>query len=92
MNLDEWSSQEVKLPCSGRQLKCCPLQDKLFILNINNKCGYTFDPINRKWTTLIICDKNNILPSYSKLLTLCYYKSSLFIKGILSFFNNKKIV
>ncbi|RZC41186.1 kelch-like protein 38 [Asbolus verrucosus] len=77
---DESWSEEVELPCYGRQLKCCPFDDKLFVLNINNKCGYSFNPDSKTWTKLDICDSNNVLPYYSEILSVFSYKSSLYIK------------
>ncbi|XP_044260352.1 kelch-like protein 20 [Tribolium madens] len=76
---EKWS-EEVKIPCVGKQIKCCSFGDKLFILNINNKCGYLFSPDKMNWTTLTFCDSCNDLPPFSDVLSLFCYKSSIYIK------------
>nr|XP_008197617.1 PREDICTED: kelch-like protein 38 isoform X1 [Tribolium castaneum] len=85
---DQWS-EVVQLPCEGRQLKCCPFGDKLLILNLNNKCGYLFSPELNEWSTLTICDLNNVLPAFSDDLSLFCYKSRIYIKGISYFLSSK---
>ncbi|XP_025828923.1 kelch repeat and BTB domain-containing protein 2, partial [Agrilus planipennis] len=40
---DLWS-KVIMLPCPGRQIKCCAFKkNKLFLLNVNNKCGLLFN-------------------------------------------------
>ncbi|XP_063906038.1 kelch-like protein 23 isoform X2 [Zophobas morio] len=77
---EEWS-KEIKLPCSGRQIKCCAFDNKLFILDINNKCVYQFNHDSEKWNKLEICDSENRLPFFSKNLQFFGCKSRLCIKG-----------
>lgn len=75
-----WSEQ-VNLPSSARQIKCCNFQNRLFLLDINNKNGYIFCPDGKKWEHLPICDPANVLPFYSEKLILFNYKTNIYIKS-----------
>ncbi|XP_022921282.1 kelch-like protein 6 isoform X2 [Onthophagus taurus] len=76
---NEWSKTQI-LPCAGRQVKCCDFQQKLFLLNINGKCGYLFDLNHNRWIQLPIYD-NNIEVIYPNKFSLFSYEDKIYLKG-----------
>lgn len=76
---DKWSAQ-MALPCSGRQLKCCSFLNQLFILNVNNKCGYFFDDKKFHWLKMEVMIDDSLISNEAE-FAIFSYRDKLYIKG-----------
>ncbi|KAJ8919015.1 hypothetical protein NQ315_016920 [Exocentrus adspersus] len=76
---DGWSAP-FGLPCSERQLKFCDFQDKLFLFNINNKCGYFFDDKSFTWLKMDVIVDDSVLSKQNEFVIFSN-KNTLYLKG-----------
>ncbi|KAK9884757.1 hypothetical protein WA026_007605 [Henosepilachna vigintioctopunctata] len=77
---DTWS-EKIKLPCLGRQLKCCSINKSLFIISYSNKCGYLFNGEDGNHDVFLIEDPERLIPVVFDNLHLFYYNDKIYLKG-----------
>ncbi|KAI4462477.1 kelch protein [Holotrichia oblita] len=78
--LNEWS-QLISLPCSGLHIKCCEYRNQLFLLNIDIKCGYLYNPSTNDWVKLKINITESIEKCFLDKFLIFSYEDFICIKG-----------